>query len=125
PEPTELPRQLERPVTAAEAGQRAKAGQRSRACAPATAGARIEASQLLKRLLGALLGRPPGARWPTAALALLLRLPPGLALAPQSAHAGHAAHHLAHHLLALLEPDDQLIDLANRDARACRDPGPA
>src|SRR5262249_47659305 len=61
----------------------------------------------------------------TAALALLLRLAPGLALPAQSAHAGHAAHHLAHHLLALLEPDDQLIDFANRDARAGRDPGAA
>src|SRR5262249_62126027 len=56
-----------------------------------------------------------------------------LMLLPPTPHAWHswhtrhasADHHLAHHPLALEEPDDERVHLANRDTRPVGDPQPA
>src|SRR6202044_2152139 len=70
----------------------------------------------------------------TAALGLLLvvllalgALSRGPPHARDGRHAGHpaAAHHLPHHLLALKEPDDQVVHLTDGDPGAVGDPGPA
>src|SRR6185437_3332449 len=69
---------------------------------------------------GASLGHGWVPAW-AAALGVLLRRP---AHAGDGRHPGDpaAAHHLPHHLLALEEPDHEVVDLAHGDPGPVRDP---